>query len=309
MTDPAANRVFSEPLAIDPAIALTSAMVRLPTFVPGPVHGAQFVVEIAGPKSIPAASAYALLSSPWHSALGEPEVHVMAPADQHWRLMATSDGAGSYDSLALAWDMVSVQGNLSVGSARHLVKVSEQFAQPLGRRAFPFPEPGEVDRTVSALLEAREAFDIGVEVILQGPGSTLEAEIWKLAAALGMDLDPEGVFVWRPQEWSFPVLILAPYEEGSAFSLQGVRNSATFEALSLGFNVPISPDSESALECLFRAADAFQSRLGMAALDEDGRFLENKLRERMRSNLRQATQSLDSAGIRPGSPLALKLFR
>lgn len=309
MSDSAANAYFPEPLAPDPAIQLAANSIELPPPISGPVHGAQFVVEIAGPRSIPSPSAHALLAAPWYPSLGEPEVFVMAAADNQWRAMATTDGAGSYDSLALAWDLVSPKGNLSSGSARHLAAVAEQFAQPHGRRAFTFPEPGEVDRTVRALLEAREALDIGVEVILQGPGSTNEADIWRTSAALGMDLAPDGLLVWRVPSWDAPILTLAPYEEGLVFSLQGVRQGATFEALSLGFNVPTSPDPEAAISEMFRAGDAFRTRLGTAILDEDGRYVDDQVRLKMRENLVQALHSLQASGIRPGSGLAKKLFR
>lgn len=301
--------VFPRPLAADPAVVLKPERIRAPGRIPGPVHGVQYVVEIAGPRTLPASAAHSLLASPWYGSLGEPEIHVMAPSDTAWRPMATSDGAGSYDSLALAWDFLTAKGNLSSSSATHLRNVAEQFGQAHGRRAFAFPEPSELDKVVRGLIEAKAAFDIGVEIVLQGPQPVLEREIWPVAAALGMDLDPEGGFVWRISDWLRPILTLAPYEEGSAFSLRGVQSGADFDALSLGFNLPTSPDPPAVLEALFHVADTFSARLGLGAFDEEGRLLNLALRREMASNLDQAIASMDRSGFRPGSTAAMQLFQ
>lgn len=299
---------FPAPLGPDPAIALRPESIRLPKRIPGPVHGAQFVLEIAGPKSIRSTAAHALLNAQWQGQLGHPEIFVMAPADNAWRLMSTTDGSGSYDSLALAWDVVGDQGNLSSASVKHLLKVAEQFAIGVERRTFPFPDPNKIDALASALVEAREAYDIGVELILQGPGSTTEQDIWSCAAALGLDLAPDGTFVWRVEGWAEPILTLAPYEEGILFSLRNAKTGATHEALSLGFNVPTSPDPISALENMFKVSEAFGSRLGMASLDEDGRSVDERMRNSMRANLTQALKAMEATGLKPGSDVTRKLF-
>lgn len=299
---------FSEPLRIDPAVALDPATIRLPPTTTGPVHGAQFVVEIAGPKSVPASSAYEVLGPRWNPALGQPEAWVMAPADRQWRLMSTSDGAGSYDSLALAWDLVSSRGKLSTASARHLLAVAEQFAAGVQRRAFPFPAAEEVDRLVRALYQAQQAFDIGVEVYAQGARAVAEHDVWVACAALGLDLGPDGLFAWKVPGWEGPILQVGPVEEGVAFSLGAVQRGADHEALSIGFNVPASPDPAGALRAVFQVSDTFSSRLGLAGFDDEGHTLTPAVRKRLEDNLQAAVASLKGSGLEPGSPACRKLY-
>src|SRR5690349_1319330 len=95
--------------------------------VPAPARKVQFVVELVGPRTVPAAQAGELLHPNWRAALGQPELWAMRPADAAWQpLRALTQG--SYDSIALAWDMVTPQGDLSAASAIHLAGVAEQFA-------------------------------------------------------------------------------------------------------------------------------------------------------------------------------------
>ncbi len=55
----------------------------------GPLHRVELVIEIVGPKSMPAKSVAALLQPDWFRALGEPRMWVMAPSGHN---LATSYG-------------------------------------------------------------------------------------------------------------------------------------------------------------------------------------------------------------------------
>src|SRR6185503_15844261 len=210
MSDPASlSDLFPEPLQPDPAVALSSSAIRFPKIVAGPVHGAQFVIEIAGPHSVTAQQARELIGLKWHAALGQPEVFCMAAADRAWRLMSTTDGAGAYDSIALAWDLLSARGELSSSSATHLLQAASNYAQSVQRRAFPFPDPAQVDRLVSGFQQARENLDVGVELVVQGPLPFDERDVWTACAALGLDLSTEGAFIWKASEWEDALLAVA----------------------------------------------------------------------------------------------------
>jgi hypothetical protein len=309
MADPGSiAELFPEPLRPDPSVALDASQVRLPKVPRGPVHGAQFIIEIAGPKSVPAQQARELLGPQWHGALGEPEVYAMAPADSAWRLLSTTDGAGSYDSLALAWNLFSSRGQLSSASAAHLLKTAEKFAHAAGRRAFPFPAPAEVDALASRLSQARESFDVGLELIVQGPLPFHERDVWVASAALGLDLSTEGAFIWKVAGWDDAILAVASIEEGHFFSLRGVKSAAVHDALSIGFNVPRSPDPKTALSAAFRVAHVLADRLHAQALDEEGRALSPALEQELMRNLGLAIENMRASGLEPGSPLCLKLF-
>ena len=309
MSDPGSlAELFPQPLDPDPSIALDARGIRLPKKVPGPVHGAQFVIEIAGPHSVPAQQARELLGPKWHPTLGQPEVFCMAAADQTWRLMSTTDGAVAYDSIALAWDLLSVRGELSTASATHLLQTACNFAQSAKRRAFPFPDPGQIDRLVSGLEQARENLDVGVELIVQAPSALLERDVWVACANLGLDLSTEGAFIWKVDGWEDALLAVAPIDEGSVFSLRGVKGNATDEALIVGFNIPRSPDPESCLTAAFHAVKTLAQKLDAQAFDEEGRALTSAVERELSSNLTQVVRSLEGSGIKPGSGVARKIF-
>jgi hypothetical protein len=300
--------LFGGPLRADPAVALDSKRLRLPARTRGPIHGVQFVVELAGPRSVLAQPAHALLGPEWQAALGEPEVYAMAPADQEWRPMATSD-SGSYDSLALAWDVLNPKGALSSSAARHLAGQAERFANSFGRRAFPFPAPEEVDRLAAGLQQVRDALDIGIELIVQGDHSFAERDIWQACAAVGLDLSGQGFFVWRIPGWDEPVLTVAPLEEGATYSLRGIRAGATFEAMGVGFRIPLSPDPERVWQEAVRVAHVLAERLGGSVYDDEGLALSPAREAMLRSSLEAAARSMAEAGLPPGSASALRLFR
>src|SRR4051812_12836749 len=105
------NEIFGKPLQRDPSIALPDLNI-LPRNTPGPVRKQQLVIELVGPRTVPAPLIQALLQPQWQGALGSPEIYVMAGADQYWRSLIQGDGSGAYDSVALAWDLLSDKGTM-----------------------------------------------------------------------------------------------------------------------------------------------------------------------------------------------------
>src|SRR5688572_32004658 len=107
--------VFGQTLSRDPRVGLPNPPAPK-TERPGPEHKVQFVVELVGPRSCLASSAATLLDPKWFQALGQPHLYSMAPADKDWQTL-TARADGSYDSLALAWDMVADRGELTSQAA------------------------------------------------------------------------------------------------------------------------------------------------------------------------------------------------
>ena len=139
--NPAGPDYFGEPLRPDPAIALAPIEVTIP-LKSGPLHRVQFVIEFVGPRSVPALAAIHLLGSEWYSALGQPFIHAMRPADLHWHPLTNSTD-GSYDSLALSWDLLSPKGQETLfdpGSRRLPVNPAVYDKAPAGYPN-PFKDP------------------------------------------------------------------------------------------------------------------------------------------------------------------------
>ena len=184
--------IFGAPLGPDPAIALRPPSL-LPAAKPGPLHKVQFVVELVGPRSVAAAAVANLLSPQWYEALGRPEAFAMAPADTQWRVL-TASTAGSYDSVALAWDIVSPRGELSSTAPQHLLQVAEQFATQIQRRAMSLPVPGDVDRIRRQLMEYRDNLDVGFGMTVLTHAGIAERDVWLTCSRLGLDLGQADVF-------------------------------------------------------------------------------------------------------------------
>jgi len=306
MADP--STIFGQPLARDPRVALPSMPPKRADKA-GPQHKVQFVIELVGPRSVPAAAAAALLGAQWFSSLGEPEAYAMAPADNDWKPL-TNTTNGSYDSLALAWDLISPKGELTSQAAAHLFRMAESFGSHIQRRAMPLPPPADINRYVTPLRELADALDIGLEIMLipKGPNFT-ERGIWVACAALGLDLGSDGFFELRAPGFTEPLLTVTPMGGADAFSLTAVQAGVTHAGLMMGFSVPRSPDPTFSLAAAFQTTDYLCQTLNAAAFNDADQMLGPTTRNELTSNLNAAVRTLSGVGIEPGSQAAMKLFR
>lgn len=298
--------VFGQPLARDPRVVLTSPPA-LALDRPGPQHKTQFVIEFVGTRSCPASSIAALLDPRWYQALGQPYLFVMSPADRDWQPL-TNRVDGSYDSIALAWDLVANQGELTSQAAAHLFQVAESYAANIQRRAMPLPPPADVNKHVAGLKEIQDNLDIGVEILLVPKGSEFaEREVWIALSELGFDLNADGFFQVAHVSGT-PCLEVTPSGGASSFALSSVERGVRHPGLIIGFSVPLSPDPTYSLDAAFRTADHLCNRLNAAAFSDGDQLLGPRVKNELSSNLMAAVRTLTSAGIRPGSKSAQVLF-
>jgi hypothetical protein len=297
---------FGDLLRPDPSVAL--APPAIDPIIPGPAHRAQFVVELIGPRSVPAAQIAPLIQPQWYEALGRPELYCMSPADTCWQpLNPRIDG--SYDSVAAAWDVLSPRGTLSSGSASQLLQSCEQFARAVNRRAMGLPEPGDIDRVAKALLQVRDQLDVGVSIaIFPTAGRIPERDLWIACAALGLQFSPDGAFVWKSPQHPNPLFSATPIGDAEAFSLGAVQAGTDHEGVTIGFNVPLCPNPMAAFDGAVRAAEYIARQIGGAAFDDSARPLSAKVRDALRRDLAGGVVMLEKATLRPGSASAIKVF-
>src|SRR4051812_41249846 len=185
MLMPTLSEVFGDALQPDPAIALQPVQIPVRKRS-GPMPRMQFVVEFVGPRSVSAGSAAALLSPQWYSALGDPQAFAMSAVDVEWQPLSATT-AGSYDSLAIAWDLISDKGQLSTQSAQHLLATAEQFAAHIQRRAMPMPVPEDLPKAISQLKRVQDNFDAGVSLlVLANSQEVSEFELCVWCGKLGL---------------------------------------------------------------------------------------------------------------------------
>lgn len=293
-------------MEIDPTVALGPLDLVLPSKT-GPLHRVQYVVEFVGPRSIPAATAMHLLAPQWYGALGQPQMFAMRASDLSWHpLLPTPDG--SYDSLAIAWDMLTPQGNLSPASAKRLLAVAEDFGPYISRRAMSMPPPQDVAVVVRGLTATKDALDIGFTLsVVSDRGPFRERDLWVECARLGLEFH-NGGFDWRSPSHPHPLLTVTPFGHADTFALGAVQGGASHPGVTIGFHLPLSVAPTQGLEGCFRVAAHLVRTLGGVILDENDRPLTDLARQTLREELRQALSLFAQAGITTGSPEALRLF-
>lgn len=290
----------------DPQVALRPPQVA--PLVPGPAHQVQFVVELVGPRTVPAQSAKRLLDQDWYSALGEPELFCMSGADTEWaRLNARSDG--SYDSLALAWDIIAPRGVLLPKSADHLFQFSNQFAAAINRKAVSIPTPNELGAIAKRLQQLQRGLDIGVSVSVFPAGdSCSELAIWQICSRLGLQVSPSGTFEFRAAQHPVALFSVTPLDEGAQFSLAGAQAPAKHEGVVLGFNMPTCPSPLEAVDAMLYAGDLLAQELRGAVFEDTGDLMTLDKRAKLRQDVVTGVNVLRQAKIECGSAAALKLF-
>lgn len=299
-------KIFGAIPAIDPAVALPKIPVTLtPKY--GPLHKVQFVIEYVGPRSVLASQAAKLLDPQWYRALGSPTMYAMRPADLHWAPL-TSALDGSYDSIALTWDFLGEEGQLSSASCLQLLQTAERIGPYLQRRPMPIPEPADVDTIVEALLAAREVLDLGFAINVVSERDFAERDIWIQCARLGLDFDSSGAFAWRLPDTLGPLLYVTPFGASESFSLGAVQRGVEHAGVTIGFSVPRCPSPRHALDGAFHIAKVVAGALGGAIFTDDERPMTTAERKHLFNSMDQALVLFGQAGLVPGSAECAKLF-
>jgi hypothetical protein len=281
--------------------------LRLPPFEPtvGPYLKVQYVIELVGRDPIPSAAAKELLSPGAQASLGEPEVFVMSPLDRRWKVLWQGEQDAAFDSLALAWDLVSSRGRISQASAQELWERCEQVASRVNRKAVPLSMPEDAARRAAALEEFRDAMDVGVDIAVMNAGGLSTEVVVKTAYALGYRLGASQLLEYRQAGW--PEALLAVYPLGNATEFDPSRHP-TLEGLGVGYQVAANPDPEGALRAALHTAKELAAACSATAFLDDSEPLTPAGEEMLFRNLGIALDAFDQADIKPGSPEALRLF-
>ncbi len=298
--------LFGQPLQADPTVALKS--VRPPTLKQGPLPRVQFVIEFVGPRSVPASQAAALVSAQWHAAFGQPAAWCMRPSDKTWQPLTNAQD-GSYDSLALAWDIVGEQGSISGVAGNHLMTTAESFAAQINRRPMPMPTPPELDGIAGLLHNALQNLDAGFALMVVPVGGLVaERDLWILCSRLGLSMSPEGSFDWRAGDHPMPLFSITPIGDTENFSLGAVERGANHQGVTIGFSLPLSPEPVEGCRGCFAAANFLATSINGRILDDSGGQMTDVKRASQRETIRQAVETLNRLAIPPGSAEAIRLF-
>lgn len=305
---PTISEVFGNDLQPDPSVALPPIQIPIRRRT-GPSPRLQFVIEFVGPRSVSAGSAAVLLSADWEKALGSPQAFAMSTADLEWQPL-TASTAGSYDSLALAWDLTTIRGQLSAQTARHLLATAERFAEQIQRKAMPMPVPEDVPKALTQLKKVSDNFDAGASILALPKSQEVgEFELWIWCAKLGLTSNlTEGTFDWLVPGSPLPLFSVSPVGDTDSFSIEGAQRGDKHEGALLGFSIPRSPEPMAGLEGMFKAAAYLAERMWGTIYDENNRPLDDRGRQTIRTQLADAVEAMTKMGFAPGSTDALRLF-
>ncbi len=304
---PGGPDLFGQPLGPDPTIALKPFELDFPVKT-GPLHKVQFVIEFVGQRTVLAGNAAQLLSPDWFQALGQPNLLAMRPADLQWQPL-TPAVDGSYDSLAMTWDLLTPLGSISGASAKHLLELAERFAPYIQRRALAMPVPAEVNGAVRNLQQAKDMQDIGFELtVMSSTASFTEKDLWIACSNLGLEYSPAGSFDWRLPGHPCPLLSVTPIGQTDAFSLRNVQLGMTHVGVTIGFSLPINPAPVQALEACFYVGETIALRLSGHVMDDSDRVVTETVKKDLREDLKQGLSRFSRTGMTTGSAELLKLF-
>jgi ZipA, C-terminal FtsZ-binding domain len=146
--------------------------------------------------------------------------------------------------------------------------------------------------------------DIQVVVHVQGgpfPGTKVRAA----AEAGGLALENDGRFALRNDDQLLIYTLGA--RDGTAFSAASMKDAAP-AALSLSLDVARVPDTRRSFESMARLAHQLAAVLEGSIVDDNGNVLDDLAVAAIAQQLDTVRARLETQGIAPGSPTALRLF-
>ena len=213
--------------------------------------------------------------------------------------------AGSADgrSWRAGLQLVSRDGAVGEADLIEFRSAVETMAAAIGATVSA-PEMRAAVEVARALDDLCAETDIQVVVHVQGgpfPGTKLRAA----AEASGLALEANGKFALRSDEQR--LLYTLGARDGTAFSAATMRAAAP-EALTLTLDLARTPDTRRSFESMTRLAHHLASVLEGSIVDDNGSPLDERAIAAIALQLDAVRGRLESHGVPPGGPTALRLF-
>jgi len=250
-----------------------------------------YIVELSVDQSAPHPAAQAVLKEQWS---GIERRHARRAL-----LAGSADGV----SWRAALQLVSRDGAVGEADLIEFRSAVETMAAAMGATVSA-PEMRAAVEAARALDEFCAEADIQVVVHVQGgpfPGTKIRAA----AEASGLALEADGKFALRNDEQR--LLYTLGARDGSAFSAATMRDAAP-EALTLALDLARTPDARRSFESMTRLAHQLAAALGGSIADDNGRLLDERAIATIAQQLDAVCAKLESRGLPPGGPTALRLF-
>ncbi|HKI63350.1 MAG TPA: cell division protein ZipA C-terminal FtsZ-binding domain-containing protein [Burkholderiales bacterium] len=215
-----------------------------------------------------------------------------------WKRIAHGDPT-VYSAFQAALQLVSRAGVVNEGELIEFRSEVENLAASLGA-SVTAPEMKQ------AMDRAREldqfCADADIQIVLNlvatagsaFPAAKLESAI----AAAGFGREPDGQYALRDADGR------------ALYAVFAVQGESEGEIAKLGFSldVPRVPEVRKTYESMVRFARQLAAGLGGALIDDNGRALDEQSLTAIGAELDAVRRALESRGLPPGEPLALRLF-
>lgn len=166
------------------------------------------------------------------------------------------------------------------------------------------PEMRAAVESARVLDEVCSETDVQVVMHVTG-GPFAGTKIRAAAEANGLTLEPDGRFALRDDDGR--LLYTLGARDGVPFSAETMRDAAP-GGLTLGLDVARAPETRRTFESMTRLAHQLASLLGGQMADDNGNALDERAVGAIAQQLEAVRARLEERGIRPGSPVALRVF-
>jgi FtsZ-interacting cell division protein ZipA len=215
-------------------------------------------------------------------------------------LIAAGPDGGSWRA---GLQLVSRDGAIGEADLIEFRSAVETLAASIGATVSA-PEMRAAVEAARALDDFCAEADIQVVVHVQGgpfPGTKVRAA----AEAGGLALENDGKFALRNDDQLLIYTLGA--RDGTAFSAASMKDAAP-AALSLSLDVARAPDTRRSFESMARLAHHLAAVLEGSIVDDNGNVLDDLAVAAIAQQLDMVRARLETQGIAPGSPTALRLF-
>ncbi len=290
---------------VEPVLASRSPVLPASSAADGaarPVPDARvdYVIEMSGD-----APAGAMLSEAWAPIENRfaRRASLIGLVDDRW--MPAGQGLSS-GKLEAALQLVSRKGVLSESELLEFRSAVETMAAKL---QFVARAPEMKDALEAARLVDGVCAEADIQVafhVVAAPGAVFAGTKVRAAAeAAGFALDGEGRFALHDEDGR--KLYELSDRDGTKF-LPATMKDAAPQALTLSMDVPRAPDTQRTFDAMVRFGRQLANLLGGGLVDDNNQPLDEKAVSAINSQLMVVRRSLETQGIAPGSPLALRLF-
>lgn len=213
---------------------------------------------------------------------------------------------GRYELLRVGFQLASRGGAAGEAEIASFAAAAQAFAASLGGVA---DCPDVRDGAAAAVALDRFCADVDVQIgfnIVRTDGGTFPGtKIRTLAEAAGCTLDADGRY--RRRDESGAELYALGDSGNVPFRSEAMRDVAA-SGLTVTLDLPRAPDGAAAFRRFLEFARQIETTLGGTLVDDNRRPLAEPAFEQIAAQLDAVQKSMAAQGIRPGTPVALRVF-